>query len=94
MPIRYEPPSPQDLSDLKERLSYSGKQMADLFGLASSQQWHKYCGGHKPRPMSLPMLFLAGALLNRTATVEQVFDWCRAVGAKIEVDSARTTSGE
>jgi transcriptional regulator with XRE-family HTH domain len=86
MPIDYEPPSSQDLRNLKDRLGYSGKQMADLFGLASSQQWHKYCGGHEPRPMSLPMLFLAMALLNRSATVEQVFDLCRQVGAKIEED--------
>lgn len=88
MPIRYEPPSPQDLRDLKQRLKYSGSQMADLFGLASSQQWHKYCGGTEPRPMSLPMLFLAAALLNRTATVDQLFDWCREVGATIELEAA------
>jgi transcriptional regulator with XRE-family HTH domain len=86
MPIRYEPPTSQDLRSLKDRLGYSGKQMADLFGLASSQQWHKYCGGNEPREMSLPMLFLAMALLNRSATVEQVFDLCRQVGAKIEED--------
>jgi hypothetical protein len=86
MPIRYEPPTSQDLRNLKDRLGYSGKQMADLFGLASSQQWHKYCGGNEPREMSLPMLFLAMALLNRSATVEQVFDSCRQVGAKIEED--------
>jgi hypothetical protein len=86
MPIRYEPPTSQDLRSLKDRLGYSGKQMADLFGLASSQQWHKYCGGNEPREMSLPMLFLAMALLNRSATVEQVFDLCRQAGAKVEED--------
>jgi hypothetical protein len=87
MPIRYVPPTPQDLRALKDRLDYSGSQMADLFGLASAQQWHKYCGGSQPREMSLPMLFLAGALLNRTATVEQVFEWCRReTGAIIDLD--------
>lgn len=94
MPIRYEPPLPRDLRALKERLNFSGSQMADLFGLASAQQWRKYSGDGGPRPMSLPMLFLAGALLNRTATVEQVFDWCREVGAKIEVEYPRETTGE
>lgn len=84
MTIQYEAPTPQDMRNLKDRLGYSGKQMADLFGLASSQQWHKYCGGNEPREMSLPMLFLAMALLNRSATVEQVFDLCRQVGAKIK----------
>lgn len=62
--------------------------MASLFGLASAQQWHKYCGGSQPREMSLPMLFLAGALLNRTATVEEVFEWCRReTGAIIDLDA-------
>lgn len=61
--------------------------MADLFGLASSQQWHKYCGGTDPRQMSLPMLFLAGALRNRTGTVKEVFDWCREIGATIDLDA-------
>ena len=88
MPIRYDPPSPRALRELKVKLNYSGQQMADLFGLASSQQWRKYSGDGAPRAMSLPMLFLAGALLNRTATVEQVFDWCRSVGAVIDLDTA------
>ncbi|MBN3848608.1 hypothetical protein G3N58_17520 [Paraburkholderia sp. Ac-20342] len=59
--------------------------MADLFGLAGSNQWRKYVTGNSMRPMSLPMLFLAGALLNRTATVDQVFDWCRQVGAHVDL---------
>ncbi|OBR52406.1 hypothetical protein A6456_10480 [Paraburkholderia tropica] len=86
--MRYEPPTPRDLRELKARLNYSGQQMADLFGLASAQQWRKYSGDGAPRPMSLPMLFLAGAMLNRTATVDQVFDWCRSVGAFIDPDTA------
>lgn len=94
MPIRYEPPTPRDLRALKDRLKFSGSQMADLFGLASAQQWRKYSGDSAPRPMSLPMLFLAGALLNRTATVEKIFDWCREVGATIEVEHPQETAGE
>lgn len=86
--IRYAPPTPENLRDLKTQLGYTGEQMADLFGLAGNNQWRKYTGGQEPRPMSLQMLFLAGALLNRTATVEQVFDWCRSVGAAIDLDAA------
>jgi hypothetical protein len=78
------------LRELKARLKYSGAQMADLFGLASQQQWRKYSGDGAPRPMSLPMLFLAGAiLLGPRATVAEIFDWCREVGAAIEVTPAR-----
>lgn len=94
MPIHYVPPTPADLRALKDKLGYTGEQMASLFGLAGNNQWRKYTGGHEPRPMSLPMLFLAGALLNRTATVEQVFDWCRDVGATIAVETPRDENGE
>ncbi|CAI8693454.1 XRE family transcriptional regulator [Burkholderia sp. IT-111MI5] len=86
MPIRYTPPTPQDLRNLKDRLGYTGEQMADLFGLAGNNQWRKYTGGHDPRPMSLPMLFLAGAMLNTEAKVSEVFDWCRKVGARIDLE--------
>ncbi|MGA7781166.1 MAG: XRE family transcriptional regulator [Paraburkholderia sp.] len=86
MSIRYVPPTPQNLRDFKDRLGYTGDQMAAMFGLAGNNQWRKYTSGNEPRPMSLPMLFLAGALLNRTATVDQVFQWCRGVGAVIDLD--------
>jgi hypothetical protein len=98
MAISYEPPSPRDLRELKARLNYSGQQMADLFGLASPQQWRKYSGDGAPRPMSLPMLFLAGAVvLGSSATVAQIFDWCRAAGATVilrESFSSPHPSGE
>lgn len=84
MAIRYTPPTPEDLRSLQQRMGCTGSQMADLFGLAGSNQWRKYVTGHSMRPMSLSMLFLAMALLNRSATVEQVFDLCRQAGAKIE----------
>jgi hypothetical protein len=89
MPIKYEAPTPKDLRDLKDRLGYSGKQMADLFGLASAQQFRKYCGDSAPREMSLPMLFLAGALLHPSKRVVDIFVWCKEVGAKIEFAPAR-----
>ncbi|MBJ9674513.1 XRE family transcriptional regulator [Burkholderia gladioli] len=85
--MKYTAPEPSQLRKLKSDLNYSGAQMADLFGLASPQQWRKYSGDGAPREMSLPMLFLAMSLLDRSATVEQVFDKCRAVGATIELDS-------
>jgi ABC-type dipeptide/oligopeptide/nickel transport system permease component len=91
MVIRYTPPTPEDLRSLQQRMGCTGSQMADLFGLAGSNQWRKYVTGHSMRPMSLPMLFLAGALLNRTATVEQVFDWCREIGAVIDLDAEQAS---
>jgi hypothetical protein len=88
MPIHYVPPPPEGLHAQKERLKKTGDQMADMYGLAGNNQWRKYTSGHTPRPMSLPMLFLAGALQNRTATVEEVFEWCRReTGAIIDLDA-------
>lgn len=89
MHIHYVAPPPQNLRDLKDRLDYSGRQMAEMFGLAGSQQWHKYSGDGAPREMSLPMLFLAFALRNRTATVDEVLEICRReTGAVIDLDTA------
>jgi hypothetical protein len=84
--IRYVAPPLHSLRDLKDRLDYSGQQMAEMFGLAGSQQWHKYSGKSAPREMGLPMLFLAFALCNRSATVDEVLDICRReTGAVIDL---------
>ena len=85
MSIHYVPPTPQDLRDLKDRLQFTGEQMADLFGLAGNNQWRKYTSGSEPRPMSLPMLFLACALMDRSATVDEVFAKAREIGATIDL---------
>lgn len=86
--VRYVPPSTQGLKDQKKRLGFTGEQMAKVYGLAGNNQWRKYTGGIAPRPMSLSMLFLAGALMNQSATVAEVMDWCRReTGAVIEIDS-------
>lgn len=84
MPIHYVPPTPEDLRALKQSLGYTGEQMAELFGLSGNNQWRKYTGGEEPRSMSLPMLFLAGALLHPKKNAEGIFDWCREVGATVE----------
>ncbi|SKC78217.1 hypothetical protein SAMN05445504_2357 [Burkholderia sp. CF099] len=89
MPIHYVPPPVQGLRAQQERLKKTGSQMAEMYGLAGNNQWRKYTTGQDPRPMSLPMLFLAGALQNRTATVDEVFDWCRReTGAVIDLDAS------
>ena len=98
MPIHYVPPPPEGLHAQKERLKKTGDQMADMYGLAGNNQWRKYTSGKEPRRMSLAMLFLAGALQNRDATVEEVFEWCRReTGAVIDLDAdsdSRALDGE
>ncbi|MDR7007280.1 XRE family transcriptional regulator [Paraburkholderia sp. SIMBA_053] len=50
-------PKASDFHDLKNRLDRTGEQMAELFGVAGSQQWRKYTGGVEPREMSPHILF-------------------------------------
>jgi hypothetical protein len=89
MPIRYVPPTPEGLLEQKRRRKATSMQMAQVYGLAGDNQWRKYTSGKEPRPMSLPMLFLAMALEHRGATVEEVFEICRReTGAVIDLDTA------
>ncbi|EKJ9429133.1 helix-turn-helix transcriptional regulator, partial [Salmonella enterica] len=60
----YTPPTPEDLNQLKEKLGYTGAQMADLAGVASNSQWRKYTGGESPRAMSPHILFFMAAQLT------------------------------
>ena len=59
----YTPPTPEDLTRLKDELGYTGNQMADLAGVASNSQWRKYTGGENPRAMSPHILFYMAAQL-------------------------------
>ena len=59
----YRPPAPADLNRLKDKLGYTGNQMADLAGVASNSQWRKYTGGESPRAMSPHILFYMAAQL-------------------------------
>ncbi|EJE9730215.1 TPA: XRE family transcriptional regulator [Salmonella enterica subsp. enterica serovar Muenchen] len=60
----YIPPGTGKLMLLKEQLNYSGKQMAELAGVANSSQWRKYTGGEEPRIMNPHMLFFIAAQLS------------------------------
>lgn len=89
MSIHYEAPSPEGLLEQKRRRGATSAQMAQVYGLAGDNQWRKYTSGKEPRPMSLPMLFLAMALEHRDATVDEVFEICRReTGAVIDLDTA------
>jgi len=90
MPIKYTPPTPADLTKLKDELQFTGKQMADLAWLAGDQHWRKYTNPNpdNQRPMSAHMLFVMMARLELDAeTINRVLDRMRKVGATIELDS-------
>lgn len=83
----YIPPTTEALRELKEELGYTGKQMADLFGLGGDHQWRKYTGGGDPREMSEQMLFFgAAALVLDAKTLKRVRDRMTLIGARVRAD--------
>ena len=91
--MRYKAPTTEDLARLKERLGYTGNQMAELFGVSDDKQFRKYTGGKEPRKVSAQMLFFAMAkLVLKQRDIEAVFDEMRKVGAT--VDQLGTTGEE
>lgn len=78
----YTPPTAEDLEALKERLGYTGNQMADLAGVASNSQWRKYTGGVAPRAMSPHILFfMAAQLALKSEELDSVLKKMREIGA-------------
>lgn len=83
--MKYTAPTAEDFQRLKSALSYTGEQMADLFGVAGGQQWRKYTGGMTPREMSPQMLFFGAARLALTDDeFNRVLEKMREIGAGIE----------
>lgn len=86
--MQYTPPTTEDLARLKAALGFTGKQMAELFGVSADFQWRKYTGGHSPREMSMHMLFFAMARMElQPAVLERVLERMRAVGASVDLSS-------
>lgn len=86
--MHYTAPTIDDFQRLKDDLSLSSAQMADLFGLAGGNQWRKYTGGAAPREMSAQMLFYACARLELAPEqIERVLARMRAVGAEVALDA-------
>ncbi|WP_447717256.1 XRE family transcriptional regulator [Pluralibacter gergoviae] len=80
----YTPPSPEDLEKLKERLGFTGTQMADLAGVASNSQWRKYTGGAEPRAMSPHILFfMAAQLALDESELTRVLAKMKEIGASL-----------
>ncbi|MGG2141108.1 XRE family transcriptional regulator [Symbiopectobacterium sp. RP] len=80
----YTPPTPDDLNNLKDTLSYTGNQMADLAGVASNSQWRKYTGGESPRAMSPHILFyMAAQLALSDDELQRVVKKMHEIGAEI-----------
>ena len=86
LPMKYTPPTPQDLQRLKDDLGLSSVQMAELFGLSSGRHWRSYTGGTDIRSVSAPTLFFAAARLELDEqTIARVLERMRRLGAHIDL---------
>jgi hypothetical protein len=87
--MKYQPPSSETLRRLKERLGYTNGQMADLFGVSTGRQFHKYLSDEDKREMGFHVLMYGAIQLALMAgpvtNIEQVFDAARSIGAMIEM---------
>lgn len=89
MPIKYTPPTPEDLSALKNSLAKTGKEMAELAWLAGDQHWRKYTNPNPVtgRQMSAHMLFTMAAQMELDdASLNRILERMRQIGATIELD--------
>lgn len=88
--MHYQPPPREELRRLKETLKYTNGQMADLFGIATGRQFHKYMSDEDKREMGFHVLMfgmLNLALARGTVeSVEQLYEMARSLGAIIEPD--------
>lgn len=91
--MRYKAPTTEDLARLKERLGYTGSQMAELFGVSDDKQFRKYTGGKEPRTVSAQMFFFAMArLVLKQKDIDAVLASMREAGAVIDLGSTGDSS--
>jgi len=82
--MTYHPPSAAQLQALKNRLGYTGKQMAAL-ACVGEQHWRKYTGGAQPKSMPYANLFhLAAQLALTPDELERVYACMQTVGGRVE----------
>lgn len=90
--MHYEPIPREGLQRLKEELAYTNGQMADLFGLATGRQFHKYLSTEYQRVMGFHVLMygMLGVAFHRrirVSSVEVLFEIAREYGATIDLSA-------
>ncbi|WP_429329157.1 hypothetical protein [Paraburkholderia atlantica] len=72
----------------KERLNYSGAQMARILGLKSSRRWRELVDENKPQGIAPANLFMGVALATLPQKeINRVLEEMRAIGAVIDLDA-------
>lgn len=90
--MHYKPPPAIEIRRLRDDLNYNNGQMAELFGVSTSGQFHKYLSEKDRREMGFHVLMYGMAQLvlkdGPIQNIEQVYDRAREYGAVIDLDTA------
>jgi hypothetical protein len=88
--MHYDPPSAQNLRTLRDQRSFTNSQLAEIFRVSSSGQFHKYLSEKDKRQMGYHVLMVGMlnlALMEGPVTdIEQLHDRARELGAVIDLD--------
>lgn len=90
--MHYEPPSADQVEQMKKDLGMDGNQIADLFGVADRRAFRRYTSksplGKNRREISAYMLFFAMARLELSAeAIERILARMRRAGATIDLSA-------
>lgn len=82
----FRSPTVAQMKQWKEKLQFSGTQMARILGLKSSRRWRDYADENKPQGIPPANLFMAAALVTLPQSeIDRVLDVMREVGATIDL---------
>lgn len=83
----FRPPTVAQMKQWKEKLQFSGTQMARILGLKSARRWRDYADENKPQGIPPANLFMAAALVTLPQSeIERVLHTMREVGATIDLE--------
>ncbi|WP_454825411.1 XRE family transcriptional regulator [Paraburkholderia xenovorans] len=86
----YRSPTAAQMKNWKERLQFSGTQMARILGLKTSRRWREYAEETNPAAPRIPPanLFMGAAMtVLPPADIERVLREMRRIGAFIDLDA-------
>jgi hypothetical protein len=84
----YRSPPVRNMKLWKERLAFSGTQMARITGLKSSRRWREYSDENKPQGLPLANLFMGAAMtVLPQKHLDLVFGEMRRIGAIVDPDA-------
>lgn len=84
----YHAPKVAQMKQWKERLRFSGTQMARITGLKTSRRWRDYVDENKPQGMPPANLFMGAAMsVLPEKQIVLVLDEMRRIGATIDLDA-------